>query len=493
MAVTGAFVKEGAGTLEVDGIFSATGGTTVNSGAIEANLATSQTVTLDGLSAYTDCATDSSNGYGAKFVTPNAGLLTLSGTGAVSADDTLTVASGSFTGAISGDMGLSKTGDGTFTLFGNQTFEGDVSISGGTLKLATPLDLDGLRADFDASAEDAIGELDDGTVTWKDANSSAVLTNLSTSATLVEDDAIFGGRSVLYSDSFQMVEPQIDAFYTVVPKSTFFVLQQTDGGRYAIAYDHTYYEIKGWNIAYRNVSSGLMVREYGTDSGDKGYNTKGTWKNSSLATQNNASGGIWLTDAKPAVVTVVQTNWTRTDKNSIARIGGKGKQAWAEYLTYNRNFTYDEKAAVEQYLMAKWGIGDATYNALPATANVTLSNGATLDLGGQKVTVASLKGAGTVQNGTLRTANNVVTVTGNLTIPVTDNTTYVIPADVGEIRLRLIGTAMNVTVDASAITKPLHIYYEGDLTLSVPKRWENYTHANGVYHIGSNPFVIRIR
>ena len=54
--------------------------------------------------------------------------------------------------------------------------------------------------------------------------------------------------------------------------------------------------------------------------------------------------------------------------------------------------------------MAKWNVSGATYNVIPAEADVTMNAGATLDMGGLTQTVASFTGAGTVTNGTLTAA-----------------------------------------------------------------------------------------
>ena len=522
MTVTGAFVKEGAATLIVGGAFSATEGTTVKNGAIKANLATAQSVVFD-TDAYTNGAgmsgqaygagngkgtntltgpNASGNGYGAKFVTPNAELLTVTGSGVIEADGALAVTSGSFAGSLAGGMGLAKSSDGTFSLFGNQTFEGDVAILGGTLKLATPLDLDGLRADFDASDADAFeyDETDGETIVkW---NPTAAMSGFTLNLTNGYEsthytDAVAPVRTVdedgyayVSSEKFLMSENYSNSKNDNYIARSFFFVAKTSSGNFVGNWEFGAASTPcRWGIKTRNYN---LLRK-GPNSTD--WYVGGLWENGALAAQDSGTGGVPYPSSSRALISAVKgTGIVRgSGYDNRMYIGGKAEAEWSEVLTYTREMGFDEKAAVEQYLMAKWGIGDATYNALPATANVTLASGATLDLGGQTVTVASFTGAGKVQNGTLKTADNTVTVTGDLTIPAADNTTYVIPADADEIRLRLTGTAENVTVDASAITKPLHIYYEGDMTLSVPKRWENYTHANNWYHIGSYPFSIFLR
>ena len=434
IAVNGTLVKWGSAAVSVNGGIAAEA-VNVEFGSLVAT--TTDEATKLNLDSQNTSACDvdvvaTGNGYGARYAVGTEGTLALSGHGQIVANggQTVNVAqdeTASFTGFMSGAMSLKKTGAGTLAIFGNNTFSGDVSIEAGTLKLNTPLDLGDVRSAFDASREDTV-EMSDTTLIWRDVSrpeaTDEYLWNNATNAEYVEGDTtIFNGKKVLYSDAFGMVEPNKNTL-NVQAKTAFFVMQNLEGqsrksnGYQNIAND---YGNTGWRIGYRNY--GYMVYSF-----DAWY-AHGVWANGKLGdvtttASSGDNGGIDF-GRDPAVVTVVPVQdhgWLRGDKNSRARIGGGGKQAWAEYLTYTRELSFDEKAAVEQYLMAKWGIA-GEYTALPKTAKVTMAAGATLDMGGLTQTVASFTGAGTVTNGCLKTTGPL-TATGALTIQAVAGQTY---------------------------------------------------------------------
>ena len=107
----------------------------------------------------------------------------------------------------------------------------------------------------------------------------------------------------------------------------------------------------------------------------------------------------------------------------------------AEILVYNRSLAEEERQAAESYLAAKWGIalapvGVAT-NVLPVATDVTVADGATLDLAGRVQTVASLAGAGLVTNSSPTQATLAPgdlagfdgTLAGNVRLEITGTTT----------------------------------------------------------------------
>ena len=125
---TGAFVQEGAGRTTLGGASTFTGGTTINGGSLATTaanrLATNGAVIV--------------NGGGLFLLGGNQQISTLSGAGAVELGRyTLTsgVSNSTFSGNISGLGGLVKSGAGTFTLSGSNSFFGDSFITEGTLVL----------------------------------------------------------------------------------------------------------------------------------------------------------------------------------------------------------------------------------------------------------------------------------------------------------------------------------------------------------------------
>ncbi len=446
--VGGVLTKWGMASVNVKGSLTASS-VAVGTGAVTAFSGSDPTeLTLDSgsTSAYAIDDEASALGYGAKYAVAQAGLLLLEGSGQIIAngDQTVDVESAAttntFTGFMYGNMSLSKTGAGTLALFGNNTFTGDFAIEEGTVKLNTPLDIDGIRYDFDSSDDSWFSYDGNGALRWQDAahpeNVKAFSWNDSTNPTFVENDSsIFNGRKVLYSDSFRMVEP--DASNSAGnPKTAFFVVQNTDGGHANIAGDRN--DERG-NIRWRN--NGFMAG-FGT-GGSTSWNSNGIWGNGTLATQGDNGG--YNPGSNPTVLTFmndcanIYKCWFDTRTTRQMYFGGSGKQAWAEYLSYTRELSFDEKAAVEQYLMAKWGINNVEYTVLPKTADVTMNAGATLDMGGLTQTVKSFTGAGTVANGYLKTTGDF-TVAGDLTVQATEGQEYTL-AQNGSQTLTMTGDA----------------------------------------------------
>jgi hypothetical protein len=179
-----------------------------------------------------------------------------------------------------------------------------------------------------------------------------------------------------------------------------------------------------------------------------------------------------------------------------------------EIISYTRNLTHAERKAVDAYLMAKWGVGSATYNVIPANADVTMKSGATLDMGGLTQTVTSFTGAGTVANGSLKTTGDLTVDGGTLTIQATTGQTYVLSHVEAE-RLVLTGDAKGYTVKVPdngrivgrfIVPEGISVGFEGegaDVTVvNAPKGWEitGKPVAGGIlYRVGSFPFVLKLR
>jgi autotransporter-associated beta strand protein len=143
---SGAITKAGAGTLTLAGANTYTGTTTVSGGTLE----------LTGSLASTDIRI----GAGGTLLSANGGLAAAStveadGTLALGADETIAsltgsgsvdlgshtlgVGTGSFSGVVGGTGDLQKTGAGTLTLGGANTYTGTTTVSGGTLELTGSL------------------------------------------------------------------------------------------------------------------------------------------------------------------------------------------------------------------------------------------------------------------------------------------------------------------------------------------------------------------
>jgi hypothetical protein len=103
-------------------------------------------------------------------------------------------------------------------------------------------------------------------------------------------------------------------------------------------------------------------------------------------------------------------------------VSRSGFQSHAEVLIYDRVLTEAERLQNEGYLMSKW-LPD--FPVLPTGSTLTVLSGGVLDLNGHSQEVATLKGNGSVSNGTLVVANAIdltnevtsaIAVNGSLTM-----------------------------------------------------------------------------
>jgi autotransporter-associated beta strand protein len=122
------------------------------------------------------------------------------------------------------------------------------------------------------------------------------------------------------------------------------------------------------------------------------------------------------------LVTVQSSASVIADSFNKDRIYHSGKQSHAEVLIYDRALTEAERVQVEGYLTSKWFPDNPL---LQISTTLITQAGGTLDLNGHSQEVATLKGNGSVSNGTLVVANAIdltngvasaIAVQGNLTM-----------------------------------------------------------------------------
>lgn len=133
IAGNGNLTKTGSGTLKVNGANTFSGTTIISGGTLQTGAPNALPAGGDVSVANAAGATLDLNGFSQTIGALNGGG-TLGGVVALGGA-TLTVASGTFSGVVSGVGELVKTGPGTLVLGGNNTYSGQTKVQGGTLQV----------------------------------------------------------------------------------------------------------------------------------------------------------------------------------------------------------------------------------------------------------------------------------------------------------------------------------------------------------------------
>ncbi|HEY3322308.1 MAG TPA: autotransporter-associated beta strand repeat-containing protein [Planctomycetota bacterium] len=339
----------------------------------------------------------------------------LTGTGTVDTSvgtATLTVGGGDATSTFNGILkntggvlNFGKTGAGTQTLLGNNTYSGTTLVSAGTLRAgAVPpsgsvLWLD--ATDSSTMTKDAQNRI----AQWRDklggANNVAQATG---SRQPIQFPGLYNGLPMVrfnsnlqtyLSNTTNFVAPTSVVFVGRMLGSANFRLVASNGNNWLMGHhggyqNRAYYE--GWVYgeppgAPQTVTTNLGMFE--ATIGGGGINSTFYRDGTLLASnQNGVQGpnGFEL------------GGWNTTNEVSDADIG--------EVFIYNRVLSNADRLQLEAYLNTRW-FGAAT-NTLPDGSNVTVSAGATLDLAWANETIGSLAGGGNVVLGgtTVTNGNN---------------------------------------------------------------------------------------
>ena len=357
----------------------------------------------------------------------------LNGAATIETTGGVTASSGTFYGTICGTGGVTATG--SFAMQGPSSFSGTLAVSAGTLSLSSYNFNSMVSYDFDAS----------NTGTWEfDETNTDDIKKMKTVigsrwnfrsdgseyACLTNDAALFGGKTVMwipagakyrYDTDSSLKDKRAHTILTVYQKPTL-----SDSG-----YLHFY--------NYQNSSTWDGVR----------LNTT-TWSAHNYTASINDYvyvDGVHARTAtadKKSVLSVLSPYATNSNRND--NFGGNGsdgfKGAVAEVIGLNTQASIEQSAAITTYLMHKWDLTDkANYAYLPAAADVQMSSGAVIDLGGTAQTVASLSGSGVVSNGTL-TVTDPISVAVGSTLVIPYGSTYTCAS----------GTGANIDTTAGTVT-----------------------------------------
>ncbi len=370
----GTLVQQGPGTLKLSGTASYAGPLTVNG-------------TLD-LNGQSEAFGALGGGSAGRVVNPSgpAAVLTIGSANT----------SSSFSGRLEDALALVKTGAGTQTLFGTNSYRGATTVLGGALKLGNgPPVLAGLSYRLDASEAASLTRSGDNVTDWADATGNGVTFSQGTASQqpVYEPNALNGLAAIRFGDaaSTRLVANQVKTVQTVF-----------------IACRMTYADGVNGIWGHAGNDKGIRARSLTQwlDTSSGGNVDDFTWQGQMYI---NGVAGTSFTALQPHVLTAVaaaSTPWT----TAIGDYWGSAQYNTryfhgqiGEVLVYDRVLNAPERAAVEAYLSSKWlGIGTPLNNVLPATTALTVGSGASVDLDGVDQTVASLSGEGTVLNNAAR-------------------------------------------------------------------------------------------
>ncbi|MBR0506919.1 MAG: autotransporter-associated beta strand repeat-containing protein, partial [Kiritimatiellae bacterium] len=348
-------------------------------------------------------------------------------------------------GVTTAGYDLVKEGGDTLTLTAANTYGGETRVLGGTLALgprppdALPCpEAISLRLDADDAGSRTMNG--DHVVAWADADGRGItFTNSATATSPVLNEGAINGRDSLFFGGLlhRMVSDKGVAARTVFIVNKF-PPQDTPHPNKTVGKS-------GWNYAG-------IIGDVGVDCGIR-VMAAGTWiKNDWTDSANIYCNGRLTTSFNWDTPQISTFALTRTHDGTARIVVGDYWGTTAQYrsyygdiaevLVYDRHLEDAERQAVEAYLGAKWGIavepvGVAT-NVLPVTTDVTVADGAALDLAGRVQTVASIAGAGAVTNSSLAQATLTLgsldgftgTLAGNILLDVRGTTTLAADATI---------------------------------------------------------------
>jgi autotransporter-associated beta strand protein len=298
----------------------------------------------------------------------------------------LTVSNGTFAGIISGSNTLCKAGPGLLTLAGANTYAGATLVSNGVLRLGG-FPTNNLLYWLDAADTNTVITSGGRITAWNDKSgngrhfSQSVVANQPTYLleALNELPVVrFAGGTVNLTNTFTYTANTV--FFVVRPNSVA-ILQSYWGASNPAD--------KGIRFASAtSYSHPGDANDFATTGGGGAIYINGV-----ATTSFSAVGAHLLTAYRGATHPAYQTTG----------LGGyyAGRFApvdLAEVMVFSSVLTATERQMVETYLLAKWGLGSALANALPAATDVTVANPGILNVNGVPQIIGSLTGDGTITN-----------------------------------------------------------------------------------------------
>jgi|GEM_PF-1318238 len=362
----GALAKTGTGTLTLSGANTYTGNTSVTGGILSA---------VGGANRLSTVGTTTITSPGSVNLNNNAQTLAnLQGSGTLADIGALTVNAGNFSGVISGTGSLTKNTTGTLILSGANTYSGDTTVNGGTLRATggdNRLSTTGITTINAGATLDLTGT----NQTFATLNGPGTLSNIG--ATTIGAGAFSGvisGTGSLIKDTTGTLTLSGANSYnggTTLTGGTLIAGSNTALGSGTLALNGGILQASGTRTLGNSVTVG----------GDFAIDGTG---NLSLG------GGVDLLGGSRTITV------TSTGSSTLSGIVSNGSltKAGAGTLTLSGANTYAGDTTVTGGTLQATG-GD---NRLSTTGITTVDAGATLDLTATNQSFATLNGAGTLSN-----------------------------------------------------------------------------------------------
>ena len=258
----------------------------------------------------------------------------------------------------------------------------------------------------------------------------------------------------------------------------------------------------GWPAPVRNNTNNangnyrITVPNELTSSGSQNYRIEG------YGSSARTTGSIWSNGENPAkaivdttqLLTVGDSRWYRGSGATTAQntwFASDYNSSIGEILGYTEVMTASQRTTVETYLMNKWNINNTAWTVDYSAAEVSIANGAKLDLGDGEWTVKSLAvsgtGTATVQNGKLIVADVISLEEGQI-LKIPEGSTYTpaegvtetteggvvtltlsntAPASINDVPYESVQAAIDALV-AGEVSGTLKVYESAEVTVSGP-------------------------